>query len=225
MVLGLSRPADWTALSTLWQGVQADLGLPAPAIAVSGIDGYQLWFSLAEPVPVALACAFLESLRVRYLSSVASERVSMMPYIDGSMPQKIVHATTVPAQQQETGGWSAFVTSDLASIFADEPWLDRPPSPEAQANILARLECIKLIDFQGIIDRIKPLPPGGVAPVESDAVESLATKERQGVSGSSLQSKGLDPKQFLQDVMNDQSIDLRLRIDAAKALLPYSNTE
>ena len=30
--------------------VQADLALPAPAIAVTGSDGVQLWFSLVQPV-------------------------------------------------------------------------------------------------------------------------------------------------------------------------------
>ena len=28
-VVELARPADWAALSAVWQGVQADLGLPA----------------------------------------------------------------------------------------------------------------------------------------------------------------------------------------------------
>ena len=31
----------------------------------------------------------------------------------------------------------------------------------------------------------------------------------------------LDPKRFLLDVMNNDSLDLVLRIEAAKALLPY----
>ena len=62
MVLELVRPADWTLLSTLWRGVQTDLELPAPAIAVSGIDAYRLWFSLAEPASAAQARAFLEAL-------------------------------------------------------------------------------------------------------------------------------------------------------------------
>jgi len=77
MVLELARPASWDRLATLWRGVQADLELPAPAIAVSGIDGYQLWFSLSEPVPAARATAFLESLRRRYLGDVAPERIGM----------------------------------------------------------------------------------------------------------------------------------------------------
>ena len=48
LVLELGRPADWDALLAVWQGVQADLALPAPTIAVSGTDAYQLWFSVAQ---------------------------------------------------------------------------------------------------------------------------------------------------------------------------------
>ena len=170
MVLELARPADWTALSTLWQGVQAELGLPAPAIAVSGIDGLQLWLSLAEPVPVANACAFLESLRLRYLSQVATDRITMRPCIDGSMQQKAVHAALVPRQREETGRWSAFVASDLAAIFADEPWLDLHPSAEAQANVLARLECIRPVDFQAALERMKPVDLRRGVPAQSDCL-------------------------------------------------------
>jgi hypothetical protein len=36
MVLELARPAEWPPLARVWQAVQAELGLPAPAIAVSG---------------------------------------------------------------------------------------------------------------------------------------------------------------------------------------------
>ena len=38
MVLELARPANWAPLSAVWQGVQTDLDLPAPAIAVNGSD-------------------------------------------------------------------------------------------------------------------------------------------------------------------------------------------
>ena len=221
MVLELSRPADWTVLSTLWQGVQADLGLPAPAIAVSGIDGFQLWFSLAEPVPVANACAFLESLRLRYLSQVATDRITMRPCIDGSMPQKAVHAALLPRQREETGRWSAFVASDLAAIFADEPWLDLPPSPEAQANVLARLECIKPVDFQAALERLKPADLGRGVPAQSDASRLIQVEDMPGTLNSTSQGKAMDPKHFLLEVMNNPAVELHLRIEVAKALLPY----
>ena len=222
MVLELARPADWTALSALWHGVQAELGLPAPAIAVSGIDGFQLWFSLAEPVPVANAFAFLESLRLRYLSQVATERITTRPFIDGPMPQKAVHAALVPRQREETGRWSAFVASDLAAIFADEPWLDLPPSAKAQANVLARLECIKPVDFQAALERLKPAYLGRGAHVQSDANKMIKVQDDAETINSPSQGKGMDPKGFLLGVMNDPAVELHLRIEAAKALLPYS---
>ncbi len=101
MVLELSGPADWDALSKVWQGVQGDLDLPAPAIAVTGLDGYQLWFSLAEPLPAPQAMAFLESLRVRYLSDIAPKRVVLMPSVDVMTPRQVLHARLVPGACQK----------------------------------------------------------------------------------------------------------------------------
>jgi hypothetical protein len=35
----------------------------------------------------------------------------------------------------------------------------------------------------------------------------------------------LGPKEFLRNVMNDSTVELHLRIEAAKALLPYSEVQ
>ena len=191
MVLALGRPADWTALSKVWQGVQADLALPAPAIAVSGVDGYQIWFSLAEPWPAAQAMAFLEALRVRYLPGIARERIDLLR-----------DAPTVPTLQAPTGNWSAFVAPDLAPVFADTPWLDIPPSPDGQADLLCRLESIKRADFQSALERLKP-------------VRAEAPGAHAGLMNTP------SPTSFLLDVMNNERVELSLRIEAAKALLPY----
>ncbi|MDI1261251.1 hypothetical protein [Aquabacterium sp.] len=192
VVLALGRPAEWAALSVVWQGVQADLGLPAPAIAVSGVDGYQVWFSLAEPRPAAQALAFLESLRVRYLPGIAADRIDMM-----------TAAPVVPALQTPTGHWSAFVAPDLAPVFADTPWLDIPPSPDGQADLLCRLHSINRADFQRALARLSPAP-------------AKATHTEAGLVRGTR-----SPKSFLLEVMNDDTIELSLRIEAAKALLPY----
>ncbi|MBC7699562.1 hypothetical protein [Aquabacterium sp.] len=192
MVLALGRPADWAALSKVWQGVQADLGLPAPAIAVSGVDGYQVWFSLAEPWPLASAMAFLVSLRGRYLPGIAADRISLM-----------THPPVVPALQTPTGNWSAFVAPDLAPVFAETPWLDIPPSPDGQADLLCRLESIKRADFQRALERLKPASSKGP---DTDAGMMPGTRS---------------PKSFLLEVMNNDTVELSLRIEAAKALLPY----
>lgn len=197
LVLELARPASWDSLATVWRGVQADLELPAPAIAVSGIDGYQLWFSCAQPVPVAQAMAFLESLRRRYLGEIAPERVGMQ-----AVP------AVVPPAEMATGRWSAFVAPDLAAVFADEPWIDLPPGPDAQADLLSRLGSAKPEAWQRALER---LGPAGAACPEA---RPLAPRP-------AAVATGLEPRRFLLEVMNDPAIDLRLRIEAAKALLPH----
>jgi len=221
MVLALARPADWTLLSPLWRGVQTDLELPAPAIAVSGVDAYQLWFSLAEPIAVAQAGAFLEGLCLRYLRSVAPGRLSMMPSVDAAVPGNIAHAMLVPALQPATGRWSAFIAPDLAAIFSEEPWLDLPPNPDAQANVLSRLECTKPAAFHAALALLSPVGKTATSPTTAITDERNDRQAQQQVSPSVPLGNGLDPKGFLLGVMGDQTIELHLRIEAAKALLPY----
>jgi hypothetical protein len=192
LVLELARPADWQALAMLWHGVQTDLALPAPAIAVNGVDGLQLWFSLAEPVEEAEARGFLEALRLRYLGDVKRARITLQPVV-----------AAVPALKEESGQWSAFIARDLAAVFADEPWLDMCPSPEAQADVLSRLKSIKPAEFQNALALLAPNDKPAMSPA--------------GDTGSAQTG----PKQFLMQVMNDPSQDLHLRIEAARALLPY----
>ncbi|MCX2860816.1 hypothetical protein OOZ63_03075 [Paucibacter sp. PLA-PC-4] len=196
MLLELARPADWDALGAVWRGVQADLELPAPAIAVNGIDGYQLWFSLAEPVPAAQALDFLEGLRRRYLDGIAAQRLTLAPT-----------ARDLPPRQLPSGLWSALLAPDLAPVFADEPWLDTEPGAEGQADLLCRLQPIKSADFRAALERLVP-----DAPVpRADAASAAPTPSA--VAGQDA------PRRFLLGVMNDASAPLHLRIEAAKALL------
>ena len=207
MVLELARPADWAALSAVWGGVQADLALPAPAIAVNGSDGCQLWFSLVEPVPAPQAGAFLEALRRRYLGDSEPGRVAMLPAPDSASARPRLQARPVPALQADTGLWSAFVASDLVPMFTDQPWLDMPPSPDGQAQLLAPLKSIPPAEFELAVQRLNPAAaPSAPVQASNDAAQAAAS---------------LDPKRFLLDVMNNDSLDLALRIEAAKALLPY----
>ncbi len=221
LVLELGRPADWRLLSVVWRGVQTDLEWPAPAIAVSGIDAYQLWFSLAEPVPTPQAQALLEALRVRYLSQVAPNRVSTWPCVDASSPAHTQHALMVPALHQATGRWSAFVAPDLAVIFAQEPWLDLSPNPEAQATVLSRLESIKPAEFQAALQQLSPGSGTQTVAQTLIANERSADEVRRETQALASPDNSQDPKSFLLGVMNDQTVELHLRIEAAKALLPY----
>jgi hypothetical protein len=210
MVMELARPADWSALSAVWGGVQVDLALPAPAIAVNGSDGCQLWFSLLEPVPASQAGAFLDALRRHYLGDIALSRVAMLPTPDATAGRPPRPARPVPAQQGDSSQWSAFVASDLVPMFADEPWLAVQPNPDGQAQLLAPLKSISPAEFELALQRLRPAE----VPAATGLVSPAAAQ-----AGASL-----DPRRFLLDVMNNASLDLALRIEAAKALLPWFDT-
>jgi len=230
LVLDLARPADWASLARVWHGVQVDLELPAPAIAVSGHDGVQLWFSLARPVPAAQGWAFLDALRQRYLGDVKPHRIGLMPQVDAAEPATsattspatsaatVRHARLVPALQPDTGRWSAFVAPDLAPVFAEEPWLDSPPNPDGQAHLLSQLACILPGDLTRAMTELQPpavptpLPAAPPAPPPAPARADMAAP-----------GTGPGPRHFLRGVMNDASVDLALRIEAAKALLAYGD--
>lgn len=211
LVLAVCGPADWAPLSAVWRGVQADLGLPAPAIAVNGVDAFELWFSLADPVPADTAAAFLDGLCARYLGEVAPARRCCWPSSD---PGLQVEPSRVPQLQAETGRWSAFVAPDLAAVFGDDPSLDIPPGDEAQADLLSRLRPVTRAEFQIALARLTP-EPSPFLPAVQPPVPTVVTP----AAAASTIRRHDDPRQFLLDVMNDPSVAMELRIKAAKALL------
>ena len=185
VVLEVARPAGWQEVARVWQGVQEDLDLPAPAIAISGSDAYQLWFAFEPAVPENEAQAFVDGLRKRYLGGVPAERLRIQP--PGTLPP----AQLAPEQ------WSAFVAADLAPLFADEPWLDHPPGRDAQADLLSRVVRIGEREFRRVLGEFTERAEPAAAPAASGSV----------------------PRAVLLSVMRDSSVDLHLRIEAAKALL------
>lgn len=202
MVVEVAQQAGWDAVAALCHGIQNELALPTPAIAVSGGAGFQVWLSLVAPVSVAEAHGFLAVVCQRFLSQVPARHVQIQPRM-----APVGHAHRVPALQAETDRWSAFVAPGLASMFADEPWLDVPPGSDAQAQLLCRLESISVADFA----RVKR---------ELGLTDGLATREAAGTAPvSAFSAPETDPRRFLLTVMNDPAVDMALRIEAAKALL------
>ena len=203
MVVEVAQQAGWDVVAALCHGIQNDLALPTPAIAVSGGAGFQVWLSLVAPVPVAQAHGFLAGVCQRFLSQVPARHLHLQPRL-----APVGHAHRVPALQGESGRWSAFVAPGLATMFADEPWLDVPPGSDAQAQLLCRLESISMADFArvkrelGLTDTPAPPEAAGTAPV------------------STFSATETDPRRFLLSVMNDPALEMALRIEAAKALLP-----
>jgi hypothetical protein len=200
LVLEVSRPAAWESLSVVWQGVQADLGLPAPAVAVNGADGLQLWFSLAVAVDALQGRALLEKLRLRYMADLPLHRVAMQT---SDLP------VPIPRPAQVEGQWSAFVAADLAPVFEESPWLDLPPNEDGQAELLSRVVSIQPAALTSALMRLQGQPEAAaehsavpMQPARSDAAQTAAA-------------------QFLLAVMGDEAAPLALRVEAAKALMPY----
>lgn len=217
LCLTLTGRASWDDLSLVWRGVQADLDWPAPAIAVTGVDGHQLWFSLAQAVPAAEGAALLAGLRARYLGNAHPERLRLWPAGDAASLH-LATAPELPPAEPAPGRWSAFVAPDLAAVFADEPWLDLPPGADAQADLLAGLRSIAPADWRRAVERLGPRaivssPPPG------DAAAAAADVSPPGASAA-LAAPGDEPRQFLLQVMRDPAVPMALRIEAAKALLP-----
>lgn len=202
LVLEVARPADWAAVGAVWQGVQTELDLPAPAIAVNGQDGYQLWFSLVEPLPSTDGLAFLRGLQLHYLTEVDPERVTCWPDPGGTRAWP-----ATPRLLPDGEHWSAFVAPDLAPIFSTDPWLDFPPGDDAQADTLIGLRCMAAADFRVALHQLTRLTSSGPAIAPARATDDAA----------------LSARDFLRGVMRDPCVPLALRIDAAKALLPFEH--
>jgi hypothetical protein len=229
LVMQVTQPPGWDALALVWRGVQTDLDLPAPAVAVSGVDALQLWFSLAQPLPVAPAQAFLQALRRHFLPDVDARRLRLWPAAEETIgPAKRLAdhpAIALPVRQVQAGQWSAFVAPDLAPVFAETPWLEGPPNDEGQATLLRGLQAITPAALAQAQAQLAPAaatlpraaePATAAAQAAAQAAESGQTAQ----SAQTTQAAGDAARRFLLDVMNDESVALALRIEAARALLP-----
>ena len=182
LVLQWRGPQAWAYTATVWEGVQSAWQWPAPAIAVNGVDGYQLWFGLQTPVSSEHAHAWSEAVFARWTPEAPTHQRARL------------EATPCPPMQDaRTGQWAAFVTPGLAPVFAETPWLDDAPNAEGQADVLSGLQTVPADAWAAALQTASAAP---LAPATST-----------------------DPRAFLLAVMNDASVEMGLRIQAAKALL------
>ena len=221
MVIKFNRPGDWERVANLYQAVQEELDLPAPAVSVSGRQGYRLWFSLAEPLPVAQVRRFLKALSAHYLADIPVADIEFLLGTDmpASTGQGLVQL--VPAPNALTGKWSAFIDPSLGSMFIDEPGLEMAPALDKQAGILAGLESIKPVDFQRALEHLQRHDAEQSASAQDKALGQAPTASDCEYPSLNVGKHYSDPKSFLLAVMNDASASPRHRIEAAKALLPY----
>ena len=224
MVVSFARATDWAQVANLYQAVQDELDLPAPAVSVSGRKGYSLWFSLAEALPLAQIQAFLAALRLKYLADIPLAHLELQP-------DALAIKTLAPARHNTTGKWSAFIDPSMGSMFIVEPGLEMAPILDRQAGMLAGLKSIKTANFQRALSILKAPSEldGEPAVTLAEAAARLPTKASRppdladGYRYSKLGEGNTyaDPRDFLLAVMNDSSVGVKQRIKAAKALLPY----
>lgn len=234
LVLEVARPANWQPLAAVWQGVQAELDLPAPAIAANGEDGLQLWFSLAEPVGAARADAFVEALCRRYLPELPAARRARVPARAPAGALAKVPAQA-PTAAHDGGRWFAFLAPDLVSLFAETPWLDLPPNDEGQADLLARLLSIRPAQFEAAEAALAsslasslesalsselasaPVPAPLLTAVPVPALATPASEAPAHVASAGAAAHVA--RAFLLSVVTDAAAPLAQRIQAAQALL------
>lgn len=218
VLFGLSGAGACRAVSALVEGA-AELDLPLPAVAVDGEDGFRVWFSFAEALPLAQAVAFGDALKRRLLADWPSDQLRQWPTPEGLGVVTRVPARTAPQR------WSAFIDPALAAMFADEPWLESPASDDRQADLLAGFASITPRELDHALAQLTE-SVGAVIPARSAALPSatldiappaLPDNQARLATGGGF----VDPKSFLLAVMNDPHAAATHRLEAAKALLPY----
>lgn len=146
---GAQDDAHWTQLCEVANALQERLGLPAPAVSISGGDAYYLWLSLATPVPAEQAQAFLERLRDAYF-----------PDTELAPDATVAPVALPPCLHPRTGKWAAFIHPGMGASFADEPGLEMMPPASGQAAFLEGLESIEEAKFANALALLQPQGDG-----------------------------------------------------------------
>ncbi|TWI67431.1 hypothetical protein IP91_01544 [Pseudoduganella lurida] len=133
----------WERLCEVANAVQGALGLPAPAVSVSGTTGFRLWLSFARPLAVADAQRFADLLRATHCPEV--------PRQDVTAPVELP-----PCRQGATGKWAAFIHPGMGASFAEEPALEMAPPSAAQAAFLHGLESIDAAQLHHALAVLQP---------------------------------------------------------------------
>lgn len=218
LVAGVARFADWKAVAALYEGVQEQWAWPAPAVSVSPEAGFQVWFSLAEAIPIGVAERILHGLKKVFLSELPPSSVQLLPSMKHANPA----VALVPSFHEASGNWSAFIDPTMAGMFSDQLGLDIAPNFSRQADMLAGLRSINPADVRRVLALLDEEAERRVAGAEHAAVVRLPLPDvRQPAADWRGGGDFTDPKAFLLAVMNDQQAGIQDRIHAATALLPY----
>lgn len=153
---GAGQEQHWTRLCAVANAVQAELGLPPPAVSISGA-GYDLWLSLDQPAPVAQVAGFVALLHAAHAPD-ADERPDQAHATPAELPP-----CPLPGGEK----WAAFIHPDLGASFADEPALEIAPPPAGQAALLEHVQSISAPQFERALAQLQHKQ--GAAPAGAQA--------------------------------------------------------
>lgn len=154
----------WNRLCEVAHALQSDLGFPAPAVSISGVNGYGLWLSLETPVPTAQAQEFLELFRKAHCADIA-------------LPPDAAGGTVElpPCLHESSGKWSAFIHPGMGASFADEAGLEMAPPLAGQAAFLESLHSIGAAQFQQALTTLRQSHGAAPAPSTRAPAPQLST--------------------------------------------------
>lgn len=131
---GDGEAGHWERLCTVANALQAQSGLPAPAVSVSGDGAFGLWLSLEQPITVAQAQEF-----ARLVCPGADAAAGPLP----------------PCLNQASGKWAAFIHPGMGASFAGDEGLDVQPSEAGQLALLEGLESIGPALFAQALEQLR----------------------------------------------------------------------
>jgi len=121
----------WERLCAVANALQAELGLPAPAVSVSGDGAFGLWLALEQALPVAQAQDLIELVCARYC-----------PELQPAPGAAAAPPALPPQLHAASGKWAAFIHPGMGASFAGDEGLEMAPPEAGQVALLEGLECI-----------------------------------------------------------------------------------
>jgi len=137
---GDGEAGHWERLCQVANALQVELGLPAPAVSISGTGAFGLWLSLEKPVTEAQAQEFAGLL----CAGADADAAPLPPFLD-----------------QASGKWAAFIHPGMGASFAGDEGLDIQPPEAGQVALLEGLESIGPAQFAQALEQLRR--PGGAA--------------------------------------------------------------
>ncbi|SFF86727.1 hypothetical protein SAMN05518865_105253 [Duganella sp. CF458] len=150
---GDGETGHWERLCSVANALQAELGLPAPAVSISGAGAFGLWLSLEKPVTAEQAQEFAKLV----CPDAETAAAALPPFLD-----------------QASGKWAAFIHPGMGASFAGDEGLDMQPPEAGQLALLEGLECIGPAQFAQALDQLRQ--SAGAAPQVAATARATAAE-------------------------------------------------